>query len=77
MSYRICTLLENDMEGTIWGDDALDSSEAAAYCGKSRQHWWQKYKEWGVPHVRVGGRPCFLKPDLDKWMAERKRKEAA
>lgn len=65
------------MEGTIWGDDALDHTEAAAYCGFARQTWYQNFKEWKVPHVRVGGRACFLKPDLDKWIAERKRKQEA
>jgi predicted DNA-binding transcriptional regulator AlpA len=63
------------MEGTIWGDDAMDATEAAAYCGYARQTWWQSYKEWKVPYVTVGGRSCFLKPDLDKWMAGRKRRE--
>jgi hypothetical protein len=62
------------MEGTMWGDQALDSTEAAEYCGISRQNWWQNYKGWKVPHVHVGGRPCFLKGDLDKWLEERNRR---
>lgn len=65
------------MENTIWGDDALDSLEAAAYLGIYRQSLWQHYKGWGIPSYRVGGQTVFLKPDLDKWMAERKRSQAA
>ena len=57
------------MEGTIWGDDAMDSSEAAAYCGMPGNLVAEVQGMEGATR-RVGGRPCFLKPDLDKWMAE-------
>lgn len=65
------------MEGTIWGDDALDTMEASAYLGIARSSLWQRYKEWGIPAQRVGGNTVFLKPDLDKYLAERKRRAAA
>jgi hypothetical protein len=40
------------MEGTIWGDQALDSTEAATYLGITRQNLWQNYKDWKVPLLR-------------------------
>lgn len=57
------------MQGTPWGDDALDTLEAAEYLGLARSTIWQRYKEWNIPHIRVGGSLVFLKPELDKWKA--------
>ena len=37
--------------------------------GLARSTIWQRYKEWNIPHIRVGGSLVFLKPELDKWKA--------
>ena len=63
------------MEGTIWGDDALDTMEASAYLGYRPIFTVAALQGMeGIPAQRVGGNTVFLKPDLDKWMAERKRR---
>lgn len=61
------------MKDTPWGDEALDLREAAAYCKYSDLTFRCEYKNWGTPHLRLAGRPVFLKGDLDKWMAGRER----
>lgn len=63
------------IEGTIWGDDALDTREAAELCNMGYQYFTQRYKEWKVPHHRIAGRPVFVKPDLEKWVAGRVRRD--
>lgn len=58
-------------ETTPWGQ-CLTVTEASEYCKYSQLTFRCMYEhEWKVPFIRVGGKPLFIKEELDKWLAGR------
>jgi len=53
-------------------DDAsylLDTAQAATYLGTTVRHIRRLRKDHGLPTIKLGGKPRFLKADLDRFIA--------
>jgi hypothetical protein len=50
----------------------LSAVEAAARAGMTYPHFIAHYKEWRIPHARLGVRPFFRGEDIDTFLAARR-----
>ncbi len=50
----------------------LTMSQAAEYTGIKPRTWAALYRQWGVPHYRIGKTVTFRQSELEAWLQARK-----
>lgn len=68
-SQLLTVFLHSDKENM----DLIDTHEATALLGFSRQWLWEQRKRNNIPHYKIGGRIRYLRKDLIDYVKRQKR----